>query len=588
MAEKPGSGNAANMGVRWPHRVLVAVCVGWYLGCGLYQLRLPGLEYDEALFGPPALGYTQDFLTGTAAVAVDSPARFSPIAFTPFAPRCGSYQVPLMVTPYQGALKVHLLAAVFSLWGVSPWTLRVPNVVIGGVTLVLFFALLARVTTPGVAVLALALLATDPSYLFYTRHDFNPSAWLLLLVIAPLWCLVRGESTVGEWRRWWAAAFCLFGLGVYNRLDYLWFLAALAITALLWGWRRGWTWNRGGRKALAWAIVFFLLGCSPYLFFVWQRPTIAGSVWSLAVPAQELSAVLQVKGYVLWTVLNGTSLLDFFAARSGVNLGKEVTPEGEVRVGSYVAARQQLVLSSLFTGTLTPFVTVVLACVVCRLRPPPLLKLLMLFVLAVLLCVAGVGGALRGHHFVVFLPFVQAFLAAALGVVWQHSRTRWGRGVWGVVAAVCILANLFVVLRYHTFLAATGGRGVWSEAIYALTDYLEARCHTQRCLLGDWGLGTQIVTLAERRLQVEEVFWPYIHGAGEAEAETLVCTPPAFFVFYSDRYTNFSRPKQIFFAAARRCGATARTEQVFVERDGTPVIEVVSFRTGTEPAVPAE
>ncbi|MCS6927620.1 MAG: glycosyltransferase family 39 protein [Candidatus Binatia bacterium] len=576
------------MRVRWPHRVIVVACLGWYLGCSLYQLPLPGLEYDEAIFGPPALGYTQDFLTGPAAVAVDSPARFSPIAFTPFAPRFGSYQVPLMVTPYQGALKVHLLAAVFSCWGVSPWTLRVPNVVIGGATLVLFFALLARVWTPGVAVLALALLATDPSYLFYTRHDFNPSAWLLLLVIAPLWCLVRGSDVAGGRSGWWAAAGLLFGLGVYNRLDYLWFLAAMAITALLWGWRQGWGWISGRRRALAWAMVFFLLGCSPYLFFVWQRPTIARSVWSLAVPAQDLAAVLQVKGYVLWTVLNGTSLLDFFAARSGVNLGKEVTPEGEVRVGSYVAARQQLVLSSLYTGTLTPFVAVVVAVLLCRLRPPPLLQLLMLFLSALVFSVGSVAGALRGHHFVVFLPFVQVFVAAALGVMGQHSRTRWGRMVWSVVAGACLVTNLLVVFRYHTFLAATGGRGVWSEAIYALTEYLEAHCHTQRCLLGDWGLGTQVVTLAARPLQVEEVFWPYIHGASEAEAETLVCTPPAFFVFYSDRYTNFSRPKQIFFAAARRCGATALTERVFVERDGTPVIEVVSFRPGPASGAAAE
>lgn len=587
MAEEPWSGNASNVGVRWPHRVIVAVCLGWYVGCSLYQLALPGLEYDEAIFGPPALGYTQDFLTGPAGVAVDSPARFSPIAFTPFAPRFGSCEVPLMVTPYQGALKVHLLAAVFSLWGVSPWTLRVPNVLLGGVTLVLFFALLARVWEPGVAVLAVVLLATDPSYLFYTRHDFNPSAWLLLLVIAPLWCLVRGETAGGR-RGWWAAAGVLFGLGVYNRLDYLWFLVALAGTGLLWQWRQRWVWLVRRRKEIAWMAVFFLVGCAPYLFFVWQRPTIARSIWSLAAPAQELSAVLRVKGYVLWTVLNGTSLLDFFAARSGVNLGKEVTPEGEVRVGSYVAARQQLLLSSLYTGTLTPFVAVVLAAVLCRLRPPPLLRVLMLFVVALLLGVAGVSGALRGHHFVVFLPCVQAFLAGALGVVWHHSRTRWGRTVWTVVGGACVVANLLVVFRYHSFLAATGGRGVWSEAIYALTEYLAERCRTQRCLLGDWGLGTQVVTLAGRRLQVEEVFWPYIHGAGEAEAEALVCTPRGLFVFYSDRYTNFSRPKQTFFAAARRCSATARTERVFVERDGTPVIEVVSFQLATEPRVAAE
>lgn len=49
-------------------------------------------------------------------------------------------------------------------------------------------------------------------------------------------------------------------------------------------------------------------------------------------------------------------------------------------------------------------------------------------------------------------------------------------------------------------------------------------------------------------------------------------------MFYTDRYVNFSWPKQLLYNAARQAGLAIGFEQVFTERDGTPVIEVVSLR----------
>ncbi len=127
----------------WQRLVFVG-CVLVYVGLAAFQLRLPGLEYDEAIFGPAALGCTQDFLSPASPLPLDSAARFSPLAFSPFSVRLGSHAVPLMVTPYQGALKVYLLAAVVSVWDVSVRTLRLPNVLVGGLTLVFFGLCVAR------------------------------------------------------------------------------------------------------------------------------------------------------------------------------------------------------------------------------------------------------------------------------------------------------------------------------------------------------------------------------------------------------------------------------------------------------------
>lgn len=560
---------------RWQpwERLVVVGCLATYVGLAVFQLPLPGLEYDETIFGPAALGCTRDFLSPAPTLPLDSAARFSPLAFSPFSFCVGSHSVPLMVTPYQGALKVYLLAAVFSVWDASAWTLRLPNVVVGMLTLVFFVLGVARLFSTWVALVALVFLASDPSYIFYTRHDFNPSALVLLFVCVPLWCLARWAETNQTWL--WAGAFFLCGLGLYNRLDYGWFLVAAGATALGYWWQSGLP--RVGRKEVILASGCFVLGCAPYIFFVWQRPSIATSVLSMAGPTQELSAAARVKGYMLWTVLNGRSLYDFFAGHSGVNMGRVVTPQGDTQVGSFVASEQSLVLSSLFTGTLTPYCLLCVLVGVWFVRPPPVLRALGVFLAWLSVCVLVVQGAIRGHHFVLFLPFVQAFLAASLFFLRAQLRSWWARTALIALGVACLSANLAIDIRYHRLLAETGGRGVWSDAIYDLTGYLQHRCLTQRCFIGDWGIGTQVLTLSGGMLAVEEFFWPYLQGGDPVALGSLVRTEPALFIFYADPYVNFSRPKRLFWAAAREADRRVAIERIFNERDGTPVIEVVKL-----------
>ena len=97
-----------------------------------------------------------------------------------------------------------------------------------------------------------------------------------------------------------------------------------------------------------------------------------------------------------------------------------------------------------------------------------------------------------------------SFLRAQL-----HS--RWARIGLVTLGLAIVSANLGLDYRYHRLLAETGGRGIWSDAIYDLTGYLQQRCPTQRCFIGDWGLGTQVLTLAGGQLAIEEMFWPYIN-----------------------------------------------------------------------------
>src|SRR5205085_4065768 len=112
---------------------------------------------------------------------------------------------------------------------------------------------------PLVAAVATALLATDPSYVFFSRIDFGPSVFMFLLKAVGLWQLALWWRT--RRTRFLVVGSFAFGLGVYDKLNFVWIVAAVAAAALLVD-PRG---VRGQltRPLLAVGAGAFLLGCLP-------------------------------------------------------------------------------------------------------------------------------------------------------------------------------------------------------------------------------------------------------------------------------------------------------------------------------------
>ena len=78
-----------------------------------------------------------------------------------------------------------------------------------------------------------------------------------------------------------------------------------------------------------------------------------------------------------------------------------------------------------------------------------------------------------------------------------------------VLALIALVAwvgsDLATDIRYHRALAATGGHGAHSDAIYALAEHLDREGLTAPVAL-DWGLDAQIRYLTAGRVQPIEVF----------------------------------------------------------------------------------
>src|SRR5436190_35948 len=136
-----------------------------FFGIGCLWISETGIQSDEALFSagifPPMPGGSH---------------------------LMGSHH-PDMIMTYVGTLKSNLYRPVFTIWEPSAASVRVPAVLLGALTVWLFYLLVKRTLDVRTAIVATALLATDTSFLLTTRWDWGP-------VVLQHLCMVGGSLAV--------------------------------------------------------------------------------------------------------------------------------------------------------------------------------------------------------------------------------------------------------------------------------------------------------------------------------------------------------------------------------------------------------
>ena len=159
---------------------------------------------------------------------------------------------------------------------------------------------------------------------------------------------------------------------------------------------------------------------------------------------------------------------------------------------------------------------------------------------------------------------------------------REGALVPGVLRVLAIIAlvgwagsDLVTDVRYHRALAASGGHGSHSDAIYALAEYLD-RAGVSAPVALDWGLDAQIRYLTAGRVQPTEVFGYDSFDApdpGYAERmNQLLDNPGTLYLAHLPEYTVFRERINTLADLASKRGMTLRQRALYTERDGTPLI----------------
>jgi len=531
-----------------------------FLSTCLQQLDLPGLYYDEALDLTPML----EWMHGGA------PELLRGI---------GVGRFPVMLLDYMGSLGGYVTVPFLWMFGSGVTAARLQPIVFSALTILLVHATARRWFGPWVAGAAALLLAVQPSFVWFTRQGISVTsvmtvfAWASLLT---LWPLERaGES--GRRRAWRAACSgVLLGLGLWAKLPFLWWLmmlAAMAVIALA---------RAGGRARAA----EFMRRSAPFLaagFVVGAAPLLYFNVLGLLREGQPYTAAMILGSLVRPTQQFGVNNLDFLNNLTASWSNFKVFIDGSyfwyngvtfsnvyalpalgvsVVIGGLLAARRRQLRRWAGVAAALP--------------------------VAVFMGSFTVSGQWATHFFIISgLPQIVAACAAVWAV--EAIAERLSRADARVLAAVCVPAllalpfwrDVWVNGRHHAELAKTGGSGRFSDAVYALSAYLDervARGDPPPAAL-DWGIEKQIRVLTDDRVQPVEIFGytPEPDDGFRARAREMLAGKERAYIVLWDRFAVYNRRSE-FTRLAEEMGKQVTEAFIAHERSGLPVYVVLEAK----------
>lgn len=469
-AARPAPGESAGR-----HRVVLSVlgvlCFLYVSCAGLVLLPYPGVQADEALFATAI--YTPEETAHSFGVGSDF--RFS-----------------TMVLSYIGALKAWLYAPILSAWPPSALTIRLPVLLLGATTVVVFLRLMLRAGGPAAAGLGALLLATDPVFILTTTFDWGPVALQNLLLVFALLLAARFYQEA-DYKALYASAACC-GLALWNKAIFLWLLVGLvAAAALLWGPQLRCRLSRR-QATVTWTC--FLLGALPLLAYNLGSGfgTFRGREQSLRDFAMKIS--------VLRNSLEGDVLFGYMTRpewQAAPARASNALEEASLRISNFTGKQRNgsgfwMLILAVATAFWTPGRRRVLA-----------------FFLAVaamawiqMLVTAQAGTS--AHHTVTLWPLVFGFVAIALAKLSALRRVT-AKAVCAVVV-LAVTRNALVVNEHLADWIRYGPSAVWTDAVFPLAERVR-KANPARLVWVDWGVAEPLTLLLEGAVSAEHAIRPY-------------------------------------------------------------------------------
>ena len=547
------------MAVRKSTSLGITLALTLYLLLSLTFLKLPGLQYDEVNFVNASMGRAN-------------------AQFVIWAPRLFGRRLPLMIMDYIGAVKSVLYAPIFKVFGTSATTVRLPVVCIGLVTLLTSYALLRRMFDDlRIAVIGLLLFATDPTFVFGNKLDWGPVSLMLLLEVSSLYFMWRWMQ---EGKRYFLViAGFFFGLGLYNKIIFSWYLAAFFIALLLFF--RANIKRLLSRRALVWFLAAWLAGCIPLVGFnIVNHMETFKHQEVMKFPGIETLK----QRYALFRGTLDAQGVYFLVTRGQVEDMAGIPKNGSSEKGDLlmrmIAGFSWVRRSPMPLALAGSLVLILILWTLGRLSKTREILFLttQLVIIAAFICLTPKANG--AHHVLAFYPFVFiviAFAVCELGDWLGKSRTR-ASVVTGLCLSPLLLAQLVVDARYLQSFRASGGVGYWSDAIYELASFVDKN-PDKNFVLMEWGFSNQLMLLSNGRIRYED----FICDDGNLESciEPLLSHPKAVTIFYAPPYGNLAVLDAYNEALARH--HLQVKAQTFFQRDGRPVYLVYDTDKMTRP-----
>jgi 4-amino-4-deoxy-L-arabinose transferase-like glycosyltransferase len=511
------------------------LCAFVFFLFGCIFASYPGLEVDEAMFAAP---------------------QFRDWCF--YSLPLGHHRVPLMHMSYIGALKTWLYTPILSILSPTPMVLRLPAVLMGSATILLFWAFLNRIHRRRAAWAGCILLATDTIFLLTNTFDWGPVALQHLLAVAAMLLAVRWYQGGGTWPLA-AAAFCC-GLGFWDKAVFVWIFGGFCAGLLLFA--RG-IWRRLKWRQASLAAVALCLGALPLIVYnLASAPKLA----TFRSASHFNSGEFQLRRDLLRGTWKGTALFQFFVNEDSA--GRQRPPRTPIEQASF---KLHAISGDHRTNEIEPALLVALVMLpfLWRTRARNTLLFCVIAATAGWLVMLVSGGGLFVHHTVLLWPLPHLLIAVAFAEA--SRRLRFGQ--WVLAAIVCLLAiaNVLVTNQYFYQFIRNGARERWTDAIYALSEGLR-RTGASQVVFPDWGMLDSICVLNRdtppTRLAVDPPTKSELELLADAKAIWVEHTP-------GNEIVEGVNGRVL--ASARRAGFDAVMLETYNDSNGRPMFQTLRF-----------
>lgn len=545
----------------WQRIFIYVLPAALFLSATLPNLNLPGIQYDELYYVPPAAAllkeqYDMDY------VKIDPSVL--PLFGKPF---------PLMFNYYTSFLRTYLTLPAFALWGINVVTVRGSSLAWATIALLFFIAFARRLTGRAeIALVSGILLALDASFIAYTHNDYVAVSLMMALKGAGLWALLRWWQE--RELKWLALGAFMIGLGLTDRASFLWIPLALAPALVLLYGRTSW---RALQKRLPqrkhWLVASAAFALGAGIFLAFNIATLGGTFTPMASNFRQTSggadnlnffANLHLRVQMLIEVLGGGYLNHFINGEttyqtSGWNFAG--SPMAWLAPLAFVYYAAKATMRTLARAVVNRAVVFALA-----------------MSAALLFFTCFTPTLHRGHQLLMLYPFPQILVALFLFEMLLRQRVllRFSAAVMErLLVLMMIIVSLAMtrpVLAYHQLLMQTGGRGVWSDAIYEIV--AEADAHPERTIVCmDWGFNANLLALTKQRVRTVR---NYETTRRTPEQLARLFDKQHAFLLHAPEYTYIAGAREDFFAAVEYAQAAIDTLRVFHQREGQPVAYLVS------------
>jgi len=478
----------------------------------------------------------------------------------------GRSRVPLMVNTYLGSLKTWIYAPIFRFFGTGVWQLREPAILIGAVSIWLFYLLLRRVAGTRAAVIGACLLAADSDYLLTACYDWGPVALQHLLLIGGMLLTVRFCQT-GQMRAL-AGGFFLFGVAMWDKALAIWMLSGMFVATLALYGRRVIALFTARRAAIAMAA--FCVGALPLIAF-----NIHSGMSTFRQNIVRDASAFPTKARFIENALNGGGLFGYLEFENGQTTAPHASSSIIERASAKLAdlaghprrsGMKYALIAALLLAPLAGWAAMraTLFCLIAG-----------AIAWLEMASNANTGGSI--HHTILLWPLPQAIVAICFAGV---SRKLGRAGLAAVTAALLFLtaAGVLMTNEYHAQMVRNGGAAAWSAALFPLSDDLKARApKTVFCM--DWGMLNSLLLLQEGRIKLyvgsDPVFPKRDLTADDRRAiEWMLTQPDALFVAHTPEAESFVGANERLIEVAAGMGYRREVMAAIPDGYGRKIFEV--------------